>query len=216
MAVQSDIATRRTQGERRAEAEEALLTASAELFAEHGILQTSLAQIGERAGYSRGLVNHHFGTKDVLIEHLAQRCQNGFWDAVARIDVGTGLEGVFAITEVYLDRLESPNPFARAFLVMWGAALPGASGADAIAEADERSRAALTSWIEIGQRDGSISRNVIGETIAVVLLGVFRGVAAQVLIAPDAIDVGALRSQCHALVQATLSPTAQSRSRHVD
>ena len=45
---------RRTQEERRKQAEEALMNAAIELIAEQGVQQTSFAQIGERAGYSRG------------------------------------------------------------------------------------------------------------------------------------------------------------------
>ena len=206
MDVQSNVTTRRTQVERRAEAEKALLNAAAELFAEHGVVQTSLAQIGERAGYSRGLANHHFGTKDALIDHLAQRCQGAFWDAVEQIDVDNGLEGVLAIADLYLKQVASPTPLGRAFLVMWGAALPAASrpAAAAIAEADERSRTNLVAWVETGQRDGSISTRATAETIALTLLGLLRGVAAQALIAPQAVDVEALRSQCQGIARAAL------------
>jgi AcrR family transcriptional regulator len=54
---------RRTQAERRAAARDRLLQAAAELIAECGLPAVTLAQVGERAGYSRGIANHHFGTK---------------------------------------------------------------------------------------------------------------------------------------------------------
>ena len=63
---------RRTQQERSSQAEKALMDAAAELFARHGVDQTSLADVGQAAGYSRGLVNHHFGTKATLVERLAR------------------------------------------------------------------------------------------------------------------------------------------------
>jgi hypothetical protein len=50
---------RRTQEQRRGDAEKALLDSATRLFALYGLEQTSLGEIGEKAGYSRGLANHH-------------------------------------------------------------------------------------------------------------------------------------------------------------
>ncbi|HXY28870.1 MAG TPA: helix-turn-helix domain-containing protein, partial [Acidimicrobiales bacterium] len=58
---------RQSQAERRSRSEDALLDAAAELIAERGIQGASLANIGSRAGLSRGLPNHHFGSKDALV-----------------------------------------------------------------------------------------------------------------------------------------------------
>jgi AcrR family transcriptional regulator len=54
---------RRTQEERRVEAERRLLRAAAELVGEIGPARLTLANVGERAGYSRGLATHHFGPR---------------------------------------------------------------------------------------------------------------------------------------------------------
>ena len=61
---------RRTQQQRRDQAETALLNAAAELAVEHGVRSLTLARVGERAGYSRGIVTHHFGSKQGLILSL--------------------------------------------------------------------------------------------------------------------------------------------------
>jgi AcrR family transcriptional regulator len=66
----SQVRRRRTQPERRAESEQRLPPATAELIVERGFGQLSLSAIGERAGYSHALVNHLFGTKAALIERL--------------------------------------------------------------------------------------------------------------------------------------------------
>lgn len=49
------------------EARIALIEAASTLFAERGYHDSSVAAIGERAGVSRGLVNHHFGSKENLL-----------------------------------------------------------------------------------------------------------------------------------------------------
>ncbi len=203
---------RRTQAERRAEGERALLNAAAELFAEQGIVQTSLAQIGQRAGYSRGLVNHHFGTKEALIDRLARQCQEQFWQAFAEIDVETGLAGILATIDTYFGHVERPTAYGRAFLVMWGAALPAVSTAPSIAEADARTRKAFIGWIRTGHRDGSICRDVQAAPFAAILLGMLHGVAAQVFIAHGAVDLVALRRQCHDMVRKALGANPESQA----
>ena len=61
------ITARRTQQERRDQAETALLNAAAELVVEEGVHSLTLARVGQRAGYSRGLVTHYFGSKQALL-----------------------------------------------------------------------------------------------------------------------------------------------------
>src|SRR5580700_10998436 len=67
---------RQSQAERRNRSEDALLDAAAELVAERGVPGASLASIGGRAGVSRGLPTHHFGSKDALVGRLAERAQS--------------------------------------------------------------------------------------------------------------------------------------------
>lgn len=60
-------AKRRTQAERREEAEGKLLRAAIELLATRGYDGFTLAEVGKAAGYSRGLPAHYFGCKEELL-----------------------------------------------------------------------------------------------------------------------------------------------------
>jgi AcrR family transcriptional regulator len=60
----------RTQEERNAAAKEKICIAALELFSMHGYERATLNEIGLRAGYSRGIVAYHFGTKTALAQHL--------------------------------------------------------------------------------------------------------------------------------------------------
>lgn len=60
----------RTQEERNALARHSMSRAALELFALQGYHATTMSDIGLRAGYSRGLAHHYFGTKDALAELL--------------------------------------------------------------------------------------------------------------------------------------------------
>lgn len=197
LQAEQDARPRRTQHERRSTAEEALLDAAAELFAEQGIVETSLAQIGERAGYSRGLVNHHFGSKAELVGRLARRCQKRFpAHVLGRVDGLNGIDGILRIVDAYLRHFEAPTADGRALLVMWGATFPAGSSVDGIIDADQWARDAIAYWVKRGKRDGSISRHVDAAASSVALLGLIRGVAAQFLTEPHAIDMPAVRAQC--------------------
>ena len=62
--------SRRTQVERRDEAERRILEAAALIVAENGLEAITLAEAGARAGYSRGLPSHYFKTKADLLSAL--------------------------------------------------------------------------------------------------------------------------------------------------
>jgi AcrR family transcriptional regulator len=195
--------------ERRTEAEEALLEAAAELFAERGITQTSLAQIGERAGYSRGLANHHFGSKDALIERLAERARVRFRQMLEdrlRQDnrADTGRAAVLAIADIYITAFVNPRSTARALLVMWGSNFPRDIAVQGIVESDDLARRNLARWIRRGQDDGSISGELDADALAPALLGLVRGVSAQLLVSPDAFDPEAVRRECSRIVALAL------------
>src|SRR5262245_28830746 len=68
---------RRTQAERRATTQNALMEATIECLVEYGYSATTTARIAERAGVSRGAQVHHYPTKAALVAaavgHLANQ-----------------------------------------------------------------------------------------------------------------------------------------------
>src|ERR1700722_3737244 len=61
---------RRTQRERSEQSASRLLEAAIELIAEKGFERTTVAEIGERAGYSRSMVRARYGSKEALLESI--------------------------------------------------------------------------------------------------------------------------------------------------
>jgi AcrR family transcriptional regulator len=203
---------RRTQQERASQAEKALMDAAETLFAQRGVDQTSLADVGQAAGYSRGLVNHHFGTKATLVERLARRTQSEF---VADHD---GLEGdaidvLVALVESYLRSVQRPGDSARAFFVMWGAALPSeASLRPVFATDDEQFRFGVEAVLHSGKDKRTVAADVDAKAGAVALVGMLRGIAAQHLVDPDAVDISAAITACTDFVRRSFAPQ-RSRAR---
>jgi AcrR family transcriptional regulator len=203
---------RRTQVERRTEAEQALLQAAVRLFASKGIDQTSLAEIGEEAGYGRGLVNYHFGSKAVLVERLAELAQRAFVEDLVDLGAGHELETLLAIVDSYLALIRPDSTKARAFFTMWGAALPrDAALRPVFAVADARFRADVTTLVRAGQDARTIAAEVDPLGFAVTFVGLLRGIAAEFLIDPDGVDLDAARAACERFVRAALAPTDTSR-----
>src|SRR5690349_12121056 len=77
---------RRSQAERRSEAERALLKAAVRIVAQHGLERFTLADVGEAAGYSRGLPAHYFGSKEGLVGALAAHIVGDFGRGLQRTD----------------------------------------------------------------------------------------------------------------------------------
>jgi AcrR family transcriptional regulator len=168
---------RRTQAERRAETRERVLEAATALVAAHGSRSVSLAAVGEAAGYSRGIVNHHFGSKTQLLEELIKHTQ--------RFDVpsgaSTGLSRLTQFVEAYLRGIHDRSPRSEAFLKLWTeSAGAEPSLASLFVERDAQFRETLIAYIEHGVADDSIQPEVDPRAAAVAIIGLLRGTALMV------------------------------------
>jgi AcrR family transcriptional regulator len=182
---------RRTQKERREQAEAALLGAAAELVVEHGVRSLTLARVGERAGYSRGLVTHHFGSKQALLERLARASQVGF---VPGLDgLPPGLDRLLRLIDGYIGALGDVGVLNRAFLLLWAEATTAPELAPIFRERDEAFRADLRDDVAAGIAEGAIRPDVVPDEVAITVVGQLRGVGLQRLLDPGAVDTERLR-----------------------
>jgi AcrR family transcriptional regulator len=192
---------RRTQQERRAQSEDALLDSAAKLFARNGVDQTSLAEIGEVAGYSRGLVNHRFGSKAALVEQLAQRVQSDFVSGLTNVK-GDEITALVTIVHTYLSTSSQADDAARAFFVMWGAALPSDAPLRPIFAIDDaRFRDTVRDLLADGQRRKTVKSDVDPAGAAAAVVGMVRGIAAQFLINPDGVELSGAKSTCEQFIR---------------
>jgi AcrR family transcriptional regulator len=183
------------------------MEAATRLFARRGIDQTSLADIGEEAGYSRGLVNHHFGSKAALVERLTADAQRSFVARVPRSDGGGEVDTLVGIAGAYLDMASRDTTRSRAFFVMWGAALPvDALLRPVFVTGDARSRDGIAAILRAGQRHGVIDAEIDASGFAVAFVGLVRGISAQFLIDPDGVDVARAQDVCERFIRAALTP----------
>ncbi len=183
---------RRTQQQRRDQAETALLNAAAELVVEQGVHSLTLARVGERARYSRGLVTHYFGSKQALLQRLARATQSGF---VPGLDgMPPGLDRLLRLIDGYIGALGQLRMRNRAFLLLWAEAATAADLARIFRERDESFRADLREDVAAGIADGTIRPDVTAEETAVAVLAQLRGIGLQRLVDSPAVDTERLRS----------------------
>src|SRR5690606_30823794 len=146
--------TRRTQRERREHTESALLTAAAELVVERGVLAVTLANVAERAGYSRGIVTHQFGTKGAMLRALAHASQAGFVPGLT--DVPPGADRLLRIIDGYLGQLADIAVMNRAFLVLWAESATTPELTPIFRERDAAFRADLRADVEAAIAEGAV------------------------------------------------------------
>jgi AcrR family transcriptional regulator len=212
VVLSSTPSPRRTQIERRNESERALLDAAARLFARKGIDETSLADIGAEAGYSRGLANHRFGSRAVLVERLAARTQQAFVAGLSEREADA--DAMVEIADAYLDQVSSGGEELRAFFVMWGASFAEeAPLRDVFVADDARFRDGIEALVRAGQQRGTIRADADPIGFATVFVALLRGIGAQVLVDPGGVDLDAARATCERLVRTSLTPAAPGQKR---
>jgi AcrR family transcriptional regulator len=197
--------THRTQAERRAKTERRVLEATMTIIAEHGVHAVTAASVGEAAGYSRGIVNHQFGTRQALLAVVAKTVQSRFDPDP---DGRHGREHVLTLVARYLSSLESEPRDIRVFLRLMTAAISGEEpGLQAVfVQRDEHFRQHLAVALADGQHDQSIRADVHPMAAAAAIVGQLRGIALQLQLAPDLIELDTLLVETVQLIDRALRP----------
>lgn len=168
------------RAERRAEAERRLLAAAVALVTDRGTEGTTLADVGEAAGYSRGLPGHYFGTKSDLIAAVARHIADGFSHRLAQTSTAEpGLDSLLDSVRAYLDGALKTPAATRALLIALAEALTEPLLAEPMTQVTARSVGRLREKIEQGIERGEIRRDVDPHAQAVLILGTLRSTVAQ-------------------------------------
>jgi len=199
------------QADRTERSTTALLDAAGELIVEGGFASLTLAAIGERAGFSRGLVTARFGSKGGLIDALLDRIFHR-WEQV-KVQPGAehrpGCERIVMLFEAIRYQYRIDQRQAR---VLW-ALIFEAAGPDAVLRerivAFHRSmRDELARNVRRGQHDGSVRADVEPEAEAAQLLAELRGLAHQAVLEPDSFDLDAALGYAVQTIRQRLAPQA--------
>lgn len=187
-----------------------MIAASVSLIVESGIPGATLAAIGERSGYSRGLVTHRFGSKAGLLAHVHDTVMADWIDGV-KVAVGetTGLAALIKIVDVLYGLLaEQPDEIRAMYLLRYASIDPGAEFRTNVAKAHTAQCRDVRRWIEAGQKDGNLSQDIDASLMAELFCAAVDGLIYRWLVTPK-IPIREL----HDLLKQQISRAMQSSRR---
>ena len=147
---------RRTQAERRDESERGLVKAAIAVVSEEGVSAATFEAIGQKGGYSRGLVGQRFGSKLGLIEAVIAYLHDEKETLATGpgIDSLPGLEALLTHVDLYLQRLSDLGELEAYFRLLAWAVADISAFRSAFAAAHDRVRERFEAWIMRGQAEG--------------------------------------------------------------
>ena len=186
---------RRTQEERTALSDQRMFEAAIGLIIESGIPGATLAAIGERAGYSHGLVTHRYGNKanllahvhDVVVADWINRVQQAVGDHSGREALSRIVDALHAFVR------EEPNEIRAMYLLRFASIDPSAQFRTNVAKAHAAQRRDVQRWIELGKKSGSVHAGIDAALVAELFCSAADGLIYRWLVNPK-LPIKALHS----------------------
>jgi len=196
---------RRTQVERRQEAERRIIEAAIEIVSERGLPGLTLASAGAAAGYSRSIASHHFGKKDNLLIAICRHITQSFNDSFDSPNAETGLSRIFTIVQRYFNGVRNNSARIRALYLILTEAVHQPGLSDALAQVNQHSVRRIQFHFQRAIVDGDIRADVNANTQAVLLLASLRGVMAQYLVNGADLNLSQLENEFVAMLKRNLT-----------
>lgn len=191
------------------DARKRLIDAASSLFAERGYADSSVAAIGDAAGASRGLVNHHFGSKENLLWAVIEaHIYEWEHDVVApAIADKRGLDALHAMIFAHLELAQTrPDRMLLLYRLMGEALDPRNKLNDEFGDLHKRWRELGLYWWKQGIEDGDIDSSIDQDANASLIIGGIRGITFDWLIAPGSFDLEASYQQFWDMLARFLKP----------
>jgi len=188
VTVKIDQNERRTQAERTALSDQRMLDAAVALICERGAAGTTLKDVGERAGYSRGLASYRFRSKGGLSAFIIRSIGESWLRELRRVVKDkVGIDAIAAATDAHFRFIAEGSDHIRAFYMLWFDSIgPDAEVKQVVANIHERRRRDVAAWIQTGIDAGQISAEVDIAGTAEQFCAAIIGIVYQWLVTPDA------------------------------
>jgi AcrR family transcriptional regulator len=144
-----------------------ILTAATRLFSENGLHGTSIRDIEKASGVSKGLIMHHFETKENLYATVQDNLNQAYvtWMASQRDASKDLLTAIESGIKGSLSYLNSNEEFRR--IVLWSYL----EGQERTTELDKRFTASLIESMKNGQEDGLVRDDVQAFVLPFIIRG---------------------------------------------
>ena len=175
-----------THAERTELSDSRMFEAAVKSIVEVGTEKTTLKDVGESAGYSRGLAGSRFKSKDGLFCFVIKRVIDYWLDEMTQYTQGkSGYEAICAVTDAHQQFCKlSPNK-VRAFYILWFEAVGQQSEVrDVVCSIHKRRLNDVIHWINIGIESGELQPDIDADAVARQYLMTISGIIYQWLIDP--------------------------------
>ncbi|MEU1369772.1 TetR/AcrR family transcriptional regulator [Streptomyces sp. NPDC005803] len=198
---------RRTQAQRRDTARAAIIETAIRLLADGGYANMTLADLGERAGYSRSLATHYFGSKPKLLAAVVQHVLDQ--NPSARLDESLrGFARIEAEVAAVLDGLEESPHMARAYIVITFEAITSLPELRPVVhEQNVAFRRRIESALREGKALGTVRPDVDAASASIAVMAMVRGIAWE-WFTDSSLDLAACRRALLSQVTALCASTS--------
>jgi len=163
-----------------------MVDATIDLLNTVGLAGTTLIAIGERAGYSRGLATHHFGSKAGLFRKVLKHITAGWTEELENnLRDKDGLEALLAALDAHRDHMLHFTRHVRAMNILWSASFePASEFKPNVIEFHRLQRASAAGWVKAGQSSGEIKADIDAVRFAEQFYASLLGINYQWLVNP--------------------------------
>ena len=167
-------AQRRTHAERTDLSDSLMLDAAIKLIVEHGTDKTTLKEVGEMAGYSRGLAGYRFGTKAGLFEFIVRSVGEEWLQSLKRVTKDKiGHPAISAALDEHCRLCLDAPDHVRAFYILWFESIGVQSKVkQVIAGIHDRRRKDVVKWITATDYAGQLSPDEIASQFNSSVIGI--------------------------------------------
>lgn len=186
MSQTQKSAPRMSHAERTELSDSRMFAAAVASIVRVGTERTKLKDVGENAGYSRGLAGSRFKSKDGLFCYVIQRvAEDWLGEVVAATSGKSGYEAICDVTDAhYRFCKHAPDEF-RAFYILWFESVGLQSEVQRkIVAIHEKREQVIIRWIEQGIAAGELAADIDAVAVTRQYLMAISGIIYQWLIDP--------------------------------
>ncbi|MGB8693615.1 MAG: TetR/AcrR family transcriptional regulator [Steroidobacteraceae bacterium] len=178
---------RRKLADRTALSDRLLTEAAFQLLVKLGVQGTTLQAVGKRAGYSRALATHRFGSKAGLFDQMLKQASADWLQRMQKaVGRRTGPDALCAATRAAEKFVRERPSEVRAMYLLWFQSIgPGAAYHSNLANVHRAQRRDVEAWIRAGQEAGEVSKTVNPRRLAEQYCATIAGIAYQWLVNPE-------------------------------
>ncbi|MEM9529957.1 MAG: helix-turn-helix domain-containing protein [Pseudomonadota bacterium] len=165
---------RKTHAERTDLSDRLMLDAAISMIVERGTDRTTLKEVGEHAGYSRGLAGYRFGSKAGLFEAIVRSVGEKWLAELKRVTQGKcGLAAINAAVDEHCRVCLEASDTVRAFYILWFESIGVQSPVKAVIHGiHERRRRDVIQWVEQSDYAGPATAAAIADQFNAAVLGI--------------------------------------------